>query len=232
MSYLYRIKYKKNGSLRFISHLDLNSLWRRVLLRAEIPVELSEGFNPRMKVSFGPALPLGLEGWQEIMEVSLIEPLTSEVLIDKINRAAPSGFKVIEVKPIFSQKQKISLGKLLKGFSYLVYLRFQNTILKSKKRAIQDRIELFINDLLKQKEIIIAAKTKKGITELDLRPFIQEINIICRSDSRLIICLILNMEQGRSLNPRLIIGKLLTGLEDSVIIEKIVREKFLIDSTA
>jgi len=118
MSYLYRIKYRKNGPLKFISHLDLNLLVRRILLRAKMPVELTQGYNPRIKVSFGPALPLGVEGWQEIMEITLTKLLTKEKLKDVINKVAPSGFQVLEIEQVLNKG--IPLSKLQK---YIIGIR-------------------------------------------------------------------------------------------------------------
>ena len=112
MSYLYRIKYRKDGPLIFVSHLDLSQLLRRVLLRAEILVEWTQGFNPRIKASFAPALPLGLEGWQEIAEIILKEPLEEVVLKDRINEVAPNGFTIVDVEQALDKN--LPLSKLLK----------------------------------------------------------------------------------------------------------------------
>ena len=120
MSYLYRINYRKDGPLIFISQLDLNSLVRRILLRAKIPVELTQGYNPRMKISFAPALPLGMEGWQEILDVYLMEQLEPQILKEKINAVAPVGFKVLAVSKVLNQEAP--LNKLLQFASYLIYL--------------------------------------------------------------------------------------------------------------
>ena len=228
MSYLYRLIYKKDGPLIFISHLDLNSIFRRTVLRAKIPVELTEGFNPRMKASFGPALPLGIEGWQEILEISLTEPLTKEVLVDKINIAAPSGLRIIKAEKLL--QQKTSLNKLLKCASYLICFAFETPIGIDRIKNQQGRLETNIANLLQEREIIITIETKKGINVLDLRPFIQRIDILSRDKDRLIVRLILNLLQGRAINPHLIINKIMESTEDSVIIERVIREKFIFNS--
>lgn len=61
------ITFSKKGILRYISHLDFIRLIYRALRRAELPFMLSEGFNPRPKISFGQALKLGVEGVMEIV---------------------------------------------------------------------------------------------------------------------------------------------------------------------
>ena len=229
MSYLYRMKYRKNGPLKFISHLDLNQLLRRVLLRAEIPVELTEGFNSRIKISFGPALPLGLEGWEEIAEIVLKEPLTKDELKNRINRVSPSGFNILEVKKV--SEMRIPLSKLLRQASYLLYLISIDTIDTNKMVYCHNKIERCIECLLRRKEIKIKKKVKKGVKVVDLRPYISKIDIISKNNDRIIIRLILNIESGICTNPNPIIQMLVDVVDDYFLIEKIVREKFISYST-
>ena len=229
MSYLYRMKYRKDGPLKFISHLDLNQLLRRVLLRAGIPVELTEGFNPRIKVSFGPALPLGLEGWEEIAEIVLKEPLTEDEFKNRINRVSPSGFNILEVKKV--SEMRIPLSKLLRQASYLLYLISIDTIDTNKMVYYHNKIERCIECLLSRKEIKIKKKVKKGVKVVDLRPYISKIGIISKNNDRVIIRLILNIESGICINPNPIIQMLVDVVNDYFLIEKIVREKFISYST-
>ncbi|MDQ7779636.1 MAG: TIGR03936 family radical SAM-associated protein, partial [Planctomycetota bacterium] len=50
----------KTGKLRFISHHDLMRTIERAVRRSGIPVECSEGFNPRPRISYPTALALGI----------------------------------------------------------------------------------------------------------------------------------------------------------------------------
>ena len=225
MSYLYRMEYRKNGPLKFISHLDLNKLFQRVLLRAKVPVELTEGYNARIKVSFGPALPLGLEGWQEITEIALKEPLSKEELKNKINEVAPSGFKILEVEEV--SNKRIPLSKLLIQASYLLYLIPIDTIDTNKMVYYHNKIGQWIKCLLDRKEIIIKKETKKGLKEIDLYPYINRIDIISKNNNSPVIRLILNIESGICINPNPIILMLIDVVKDYYFIEKIIREKFI-----
>src|SRR3990167_11377873 len=57
-----RLRFQKKGTLRFISHHDLMRLLERALRRAELPIKMTQGFNPRLRMSFPLALALGIEG--------------------------------------------------------------------------------------------------------------------------------------------------------------------------
>ena len=54
-----RIRYRKTGNLQYISHLDLQRTWMRVLTRAKIPMWYTQGFNPHPKLNYGCPLPVG-----------------------------------------------------------------------------------------------------------------------------------------------------------------------------
>ena len=56
-----RIKFCKTGNLQFVSHLDLQRTFHRVLVRANIPMWYTKGFNPHAKLVFGLPLSVGTE---------------------------------------------------------------------------------------------------------------------------------------------------------------------------
>lgn len=68
-----RIRFSKNGDLRFIGHRDLMEAFHRILRRAEIRPAYSQGFHPKPKVSFPVALPLNVVGENELLEIELPE---------------------------------------------------------------------------------------------------------------------------------------------------------------
>ncbi len=227
MAYLYRILYRKNGPLKFISHLDLNLLIRRVLLRTKMPLELTQGYNPRIKISFGPALPLGLEGWQELMEISLLELLAEEEIKELINKVAPSGFRVVSVKSIANKT--ISLSKLLKHAFYLIYIIFNANIEEEKKKYYLDNIELINQNILKQEKIKVIKKTKEGFKEIDLRPYIHKSVILSKTKEKIIIRLIINIESGGGINPYLFTEIFSCYGKGDFLVDKIIREKFILN---
>ena len=57
----HRVTFAKTGDARFLSHRNTMDVFERAIRAAGLPARYSEGFNPHMKLSMGPALPLGLE---------------------------------------------------------------------------------------------------------------------------------------------------------------------------
>jgi len=227
MSCIVRVQYEKSGPLKFISHLDFNSLFCRTLRRAKIDVELTQGFNPRFKISFGPALPLGIAGWQEVLDIYLLKELSNEQIKEKINSFAPVGLKIKEVEPI-SEKEN-GLSKSLKWANYLIQLGFDGKINRLAKEEYYSYLEGIINHFLNQKNILVEKNTKKGLREVDLRPYIEKMEIVPCQDKRIIIRLIVDIQYKGSINPNLIINEFLKKCEEQkIFISEIIREQLIV----
>ena len=80
--------------MRFISHLDLIRLFQRALRRAGLPVTITKGFSPRLKVSITKALKLGIESTSEEALVYLDEKVSAKDFMGLINKQLPDGVHV------------------------------------------------------------------------------------------------------------------------------------------
>lgn len=87
----YRLRFEKRGALKFISHHDLMRTFELALRRAGIDVAHSRGFNPRPRLSFAMALPLGVESLDEILDIDLATPLQPAELMQKLQDQMPAG---------------------------------------------------------------------------------------------------------------------------------------------
>lgn len=66
-----RVCFRKAGRLRYLSHLEVAHACERAARRAGLPYAVSAGFTPRMRISFGPALPVGTAGEREYFDMVL-----------------------------------------------------------------------------------------------------------------------------------------------------------------
>ncbi|MBI4775861.1 MAG: TIGR03960 family B12-binding radical SAM protein [Deltaproteobacteria bacterium] len=96
----YRITFKKTGSARLLGHLDMSAAFRRSLRRAELPLKYSEGFHPQPKIVFHDALPLGMESWEEGVDIILSEPMSPDRIMERANAQLPEELKVLDVKKV------------------------------------------------------------------------------------------------------------------------------------
>ncbi len=89
-----RLRYAKEGKVRWTSHRDAARIWERALRRAGLAVAYTEGFSPRPRLHFGLALPTGYESDVELLEVDLVEQPAVDDLPDRLTAALPVGFSV------------------------------------------------------------------------------------------------------------------------------------------
>jgi hypothetical protein len=89
-----RVFYSKTGDVRFLSHLDIVRTWERALRRTGLELVFTDGFNPRLRLTFSGALPTGWESHAEYLELQLGEDLSSEELCRRIATVLPRGLSV------------------------------------------------------------------------------------------------------------------------------------------
>jgi radical SAM-linked protein len=78
--FVVRIAYAKEGPARYLSGLEIQSLWGRSLRRAGLPVAYSQGFNPAPRISLGPALAVGTDSAREFLEAEFDLPVVAPEL--------------------------------------------------------------------------------------------------------------------------------------------------------
>src|SRR5947209_18807362 len=95
-----RLRFAKRGDLRLVSHHDLLRCRERMLRRARVPMALTQGFNPRPKMTFALALGLGIEACREVVDLELSEPWDPCELLDRLRAVAPPGFGWLDAWPL------------------------------------------------------------------------------------------------------------------------------------
>lgn len=182
-----RIKFSKEGAIRYISHLDLMRTMERALRRANLQLAFSEGFNPHPKISFASALSLGVESQGEYLDVELEKPTAIADLKDRLNGCLPGGIRVLEIEEL-KDKAPAAMS-LVEGAAYQI--SGQTTPEWSKEKWLEA-----IGGLLAQKEVQVEREGKKGLREVDIAPLILDLelqdlvqreftlNVLVRSGSR------------------------------------------------
>jgi radical SAM-linked protein len=95
-----RIRFRKGGDLRLVSHHDLMQSFERMLRRAEIPFRCTQGFNPQPRLVFALSLPLGIVGGDEVVELELTEEVPADDIHQRLARQAPLGLEIKVVRRI------------------------------------------------------------------------------------------------------------------------------------
>ena len=115
----HRVTFEKTGDARFLSHRNTMDVLERAIRAASLPARYSEGFNPHMKLSMGPALPLGLESRHEVFDVDGIAPFGPDAA-RLINEKLPAGMVVRDVREL--DPAEPALSRSVKSARYAVRL--------------------------------------------------------------------------------------------------------------
>jgi len=96
----FRIVFSKGAELKYISHLDLVRAWQRTLRRADVALAHSQGFSPHPKMFFASALPVGVTGRSEMLDVLLERSIQAYELAARLKTQLPCGMRVVSVAEI------------------------------------------------------------------------------------------------------------------------------------
>ncbi len=120
-TFRYRAFYSKSGNAKFFSHADVNNILQRSFRRAGIFVCFSKGFHPKMVISHPPALPLGMEGRDEVIEFKSEYSLPQEEFASHLNSFLPPGIRFSRLKRLC--ESNLSLVEEIQTLVYSVDLK-------------------------------------------------------------------------------------------------------------
>jgi radical SAM family uncharacterized protein/radical SAM-linked protein len=111
----YRFTFQKLGDARWLSHRNVMDLLERALRAAAVPVRYTEGYNPHVRLSMGPALSLGYEALAERFDVEC-HARVEVGMLSRANRVLPEGLQLTRCEPLPEGTR--SLGKSVSACRY------------------------------------------------------------------------------------------------------------------
>ena len=188
-----RILFTKQGSLRYISHLDLHKVWERAARRAGLPLAYSQGFHPQPKIHFATALPLGFSSRGEVLDMRLNEDLTPEEITARLQVSLPEGIRVLQVEAVEDRAPALQTQVLSATYE----IRLMEKVDGADLMARVDRIM--------QSESLPRARRGKPY---DLRPLIEMINVITETEGETWLRMTLAAREGTTGRPDEVIEEL------------------------
>ena len=161
-----RLRYAKEGKVRWTSHRDAARIWERALRRAGLAVTYTAGFSPRPRLHFGLALPTGYESDVELLDVDLAEqPVTLDDLPARLTSVLPVGFALTAAAML--EGGEPSLQQDVTSCSWRIELR----------EVTADRAEAAVAAALAASTLPMARSRKGHETVDDLRPGILALRV-------------------------------------------------------
>lgn len=157
-----RIKFAKEGTMKFIGHLDIMRYFQKVMRRADVDIRYSEGFSRTRFSSFAAPLGVGLESRGEYVDIEVLSTDSSKEMLRRINENMVEGMEALSYKALPDDAGNAM--SLVAAADYEV--RFREGYEPADPDSFFDGIKTFLD----QEEIVIVKKTKKGEREVNIRP--------------------------------------------------------------
>ncbi|MBN1824851.1 MAG: TIGR03960 family B12-binding radical SAM protein [Candidatus Eisenbacteria bacterium] len=158
-----RFRFTKLAEWRFLSHLETGRAIRLALRRTDLPIAYSLGFHPHARIAFGPALPVGVGGRAELMDVFLHEPFVPADAERLLNAQLPHGLR------FFHGREAPLRSRALDSIAYRMEYEA-----RPPDGEDLDRLERRVADFLSRSEVPVERTTKGKTRVVDLRPGVLE----------------------------------------------------------
>ena len=158
-----RIWFRKNQALRFLGHHDLVRAFERFFRRANIRLASTSGFSPKPIIVFALALPLGVVGNEEIVDVEVLDKPDPDELKEIFKNQAPPGLEVIRIEEVQGRKCPVPRGVVYR-------IPFESQFFQELKYRISD-----VLSAPPDKSLCIVSRDNGTVK--DIRPLIQSIQL-------------------------------------------------------
>lgn len=204
----YVIKFTKESSIKFISHLDLMRTIQRVIRRADLPMEYSKGFNPHMAMSIAQPLSVGVYSDAEYMDIVLTEELNEEEVINRLNEKTASGIRFLTAKKVVNKEGE---KKTPQTMALVDAARFTIKMICKDSNIVEEKMKA----LEKESEWTTIKKSKKGEKEVNLKTMIKEMKYWINNDE-LIINIVVSSGSREHLSPDLVASYIKSNIPEIV----------------
>ena len=161
-----RMRFAKGEPLKYISHLDLARTWERVFRRAGLPLAYSQGFNPRPRFQIAAALPVGVTGRAEYLDLWLAGSMAPGDMLSRLRPTLPPGLEVLDIGEV--ELRAPALQSQMRAAIYRAVVKSQEPV-----EAVRTRVQA----LLEQPTLMRQRHHKGKLRTYDLRPLVQSVTV-------------------------------------------------------
>ena len=196
----YVLKYSRGPEVKYISHLDFVRMFHRTVRRAGLDMEYSQGFNPHPIMTVAIPLSVGVTADGEYMKIGFKDGYTEQEIMTRINASLPGGYKITAIKKVTGKE--IDFAKLDRA-EYTVDMELVG--------------DIDIDAFLSLQEIRVMKKSKSGVKETDIRPYIYKLEKIARESESARFIMVLAAGNTLTLKPETVIDAMKLNFPDAHI---------------
>lgn len=193
-----RLKFSKTGSMQYISHLDLQRNFARILTRAQIPVWYTKGFNPHVKLVFGLPLSIGAQSVCEYIDLRIERDMSCEEIAARLNEQMTPEMQIT----------KAYLPQPGNDFCTVAWAEYD---IRIRCDGLTDELPAQAKDYLTTSPIMIEKKSKSGVREIDMVTLVRSVEAAYEQENGArVLCLrcVLGASGADYLNPEYVVRAL------------------------
>jgi len=202
----YVMKFRKDGYVKYTSHLDLMRIFRRCFKKTGLALRYSQGFNPHPKMGFAQPLSLGYSSQCELIEFETEEDFSPKEVLERMQAALPEG-----LEPISCSRFDNNIKSLAGEADSAVYSALIPLPEDAAVSWTQEYAEKRVKEYLAQTEIIAMKRQKKTkkLAPVDIRRMIRGLAAVVLPEEGGRSALLLNMHldcgSTSNLSPELVL---------------------------
>lgn len=185
----YVLKYSRDERVKYISHLDFIRTFHRTVRRAGLLMSFSQGFNPHPVMTIAMPLSVGVTSDSEYIKIGFEKDYAETEVMEKLNGALPCGFEIQAVRKV--EGKELDFAKLDRAV-YVVELEWSGNSFDAEK-------------FLENTELKVMKKSKSGVKEADIRPYIHKFCVVSQKDNKMELEMCLSAGNSYNLKPDTVI---------------------------
>lgn len=164
------VQFSVRGDVRFVSHHDLMRVLGRAARRAGMPVAMSEGFNPRPRISLLLARGVGVASDAEYAEFDLSEWVAVGEFARRLGEQLPEGLRIERAEVAHP-----NVRHTVTGIDYRVDFRSDVPVTESDARRVMASREVLVERDRKK------SRGPRETRRIDIRPLLRALRVSGRS---------------------------------------------------
>lgn len=158
------VRFAKTGPAVYHSHHDMIRFWERAVKRADLPVRLTQGFNPRPRLVFPHALGLGIASECEEVEIELHARVDLPDLVGRLERAVAGAVGIAGARnlpPVKKSRQLVASAYLITGWPDAAFAQ----------------LPAAVDGILAETSLEMERGTGRDTRRVDIRPFLARLYV-------------------------------------------------------
>ena len=217
-----RVRYVKQGRLRYLGHLEVLHTIERIVRRAGLPYAVTQGFSPHMRAGFSAALPVGSSSSCEWFDVFLTELVPASDALERLRAAAP-----VDLSPQKAGYVDVRADALT---AFITRAEYRIGLFGAVPGVTLERLREALASVSARGEIPYARGKKEKV--LDLGKTLLAYDVKAAEDGAFVLDLSTRMDNDGALRPEILIAAIdavLRGEPDARIVSTGIQQLTMFD---